>query len=153
MGRGFQINYKVPEIQQALNNISAYDGKTRLKIEEAISQSTKAIAAGAKQRVPVRTGNLKKTIKSSFDRGTATGYVKAGKYLGSQSGGYPYAHLVEFGTKPHTIVAKNAKALSIRGGFIEQVNHPGAQEHPFMRPAFEQEKPNLIRNVTQAVKP
>lgn len=47
----------------------------------------------------------------------------------------PYAHLVEFGTKPHIIKAKNGKYLVFNGTFRRQVQHPGAKAQPFFKPA------------------
>lgn len=53
----------------------------------------------------------------------------------------PYAHLVEFGTKPHLIKAKNGKYLVFNGTFAKEVQHPGAKAEPFFQPA--------VRNKTQ----
>jgi hypothetical protein len=49
------------------------------------------------------------------------------------------AHLVEFGTKAHTITAKGKKAISFGGLLFQSVHHPGAKPHPFMRPALDQQ--------------
>jgi HK97 gp10 family phage protein len=119
---GFQVNFKVPELKDALSKLSAYDSKTAAKIEDAVSTSTKAIARGARKRVPIRTGDLKKSVTSRFDKNRVVGTVAARE---------PYAHLVEFGHK----------------------GPAPAGEHPYMRPAFEDERPNLVRNIAQAVKP
>lgn len=48
-----------------------------------------------------------------------------------------YAHFVEFGTSPHSIVPQTRRALSIGGLFVESVEHPGARPQPFMRPALD----------------
>jgi HK97 gp10 family phage protein len=119
---GFYVSFKVPELNEALSKLSAYDGKTAQKIEKAVSDSTKAISKGASRRVPIRTGDLKKNVTSRFDKNRVVGTVAARE---------PYAHLVEFGHK----------------------GPAPAGEHPFLRPAFEEERPNLVRNITQAVKP
>lgn len=129
----FYVDTKVPELKEALDKIGAYDGKARLRIEQAVLASTRAIREGAARRVPVLTGELKSTIRAGFNRKDVVGTIKAGKYRGGYSGVY-HAHLVEFGTKPHG-------------------NHPGTSERPFMRPAFEEERPNLIRGLSEAVKP
>lgn len=47
------------------------------------------------------------------------------------------ANWVEFGTTPHTITAKNMKALSIGGHLFQSIDHPGARAKPFMRPALD----------------
>jgi hypothetical protein len=85
--------------------------------------------------VPVRPGRgaLKKSIRSRFDKKTVTGYVVAKQY---------YAHMIEFGTDKHTIPNKAGKTG----------NHPGTKACPFMKPAFEAEKGNLIRDIEQAVR-
>jgi len=143
-GRGFGVTFSVPEIKDAVAKIGTYDTKTAAKVEQAIANSTGAIAKGAKSRVPVKTGKLKKKISSQFDRGTLTGRVAAKT---------SYAHLVEFGAKAASVKPVQKKALLFKGGYSAKANVPARTEHPYMRPSFEQEKPNLIRNVKEAVKP
>jgi len=144
MAGGFRVNFSVPELSDAISSLSAFDGKSAAKVEDAISSSTKAIAKGAKNRVPVRTGALKKKISSRFDKGSLTGYVSAKT---------PYAHLVEFGAKAASIKPVTKKALLFKGGYSAKANIPARAARPYMRPSFEEEKPNLIRNVKEAVKP
>lgn len=152
-GRGFRVYFDVPELEKTLSQIKAYDGKTALRVEEAIDISTKNIANGARRRVPVRSRQLKKSIGSRFDKKTVTGYVTARK---------PHAHLVEFGAKSATVKPERKKALKIpwSGGlgvggtyFAAKADIPARREHPFMRPAFEDEKPKLIKRVREAVRP
>ncbi len=95
------------DLTKAMSNISAGDGETRLAIENALQDSTKNIARGAKQKVAQRSGKLKKSIKTGFDRRKPEGLVKAKT---------PYAHIVQFGAKAHIVRAKNKKALSISAG-------------------------------------
>ena len=46
-----------------------------------------------------------------------------------------YAHLVEFGTRPHRIVRKG---ISKSGRpWVQVIDHPGTDPRPFMRPAFD----------------
>jgi HK97 gp10 family phage protein len=63
-----------------------------------------------------------------------------------------YAHLVEFGTAPHTIIAKRAKALAVGSGFRRRVNHPGTSPRPFMRPAFDSQVGNAKRKMVSEFK-
>lgn len=127
MAKGFYVNFKVTELNDVLKDMGKYDAKTAMKIEAAVSTSTKAIGKGARQRVAVDSGDLRKSIRTSFNTQKVTGTISAKQY---------YAHFVEFG----------AKAVPSR-------NIPKRSERPYMRPAFEQEKPNLIKAVTEAVKP
>ena len=145
MGRGFYVNMHVPDLQKALSDLSAYDGKSRLRIENAVSTSTKAIGQGMRRRVPVRSGKLKKRITTSFNSRKVEGIAKARS---------PYAHLVEFGHKGAVVVPKDKRALNLGGGhFAEKVKLPDVSEHPFARPSFEDEQPNLMRNIKGAVRP
>jgi hypothetical protein len=121
-GKGFYIDFKVPELQRAINNLSRYDGKTAMKIEEQIRVSTLAIKRGALRRIHDVTGYLRKHTVSSFSRNKLEGAVREKA---------PHAHLVEFGHKGPS----------------------PAPEHPTLRPAFEDERPNLVRGLEQAVKP
>lgn len=129
MSRGFHVNFSCPELQGVLQNIERYNTRQAVKVEQAVSTSTKNIAKGARQRVPIRTGDLKKSVRSNFDIRKIQGTVRAKEF---------YAHMIEFGTKPHN---------------IGNGHHPGTTARPFLRPAYEDEKPNLIKNVKDAVKP
>ena len=156
MARGFRVSFSVPELGEAIQKIGAYNTKAAQRIEDAVESSTRAIAAGERQRVPVRTGRLKKKITSRFTRKTASGVAIART---------PYAHLVEFGAKAATAKPKKAKALKIvdkgilegTGGsfgasFAGSAKIPRRRARPFARPAFEAEKPNLLRKIAEAVK-
>lgn len=147
MSRGFVISAKVPELSKTLSQISAYDGKTLLKIENAVESSGKAIAAGERRRIPVSSGKTKKRIRTRFSRKTITSIIATKSSI---------AHLLEFGTKAHIILPKKKKVMAIDTmgyrSFRKRVAHPGSRARPFARPAFEDEKPNLIRKLRNAVK-
>lgn len=129
-----------------MSSISAWDGKTRLAIENALQDSTKNIARGAKQKVAQRSGKLKKSIKTGFDRRKPEGLVKAKT---------PYAHIVEFGAKAHIVRAKNKKALSISAGgdllLRKSAKIPARKGRPFIKPAFDAEEPKLISNMKKVL--
>ena len=95
----------------------------------------------AKVLVPRKTGNLGRSIvPGQLTNTRATVEAKAG-----------YAAFVEFGTKPHVIRPRKAKALAWASGsgrrlsgrprkgakltFAKVVHHPGTKPHPFMLPA------------------
>lgn len=97
----------------------------------------------AKLLVPRRTGNLGRTIRV----GRVTS--KDAEVLAGGQNKVGYAAMVEYGTKPHKIVATRARALAWggprtlggrlrKGGkagfFAKSVNHPGTKAHPYLRP-------------------
>ena len=131
------------DLTKAMSSISAWDGKTRLAIENALQDSTKNIARGAKQKVAQRSGKLKKSIKTGFDRRKPEGLVKA------------KTHIVEFGAKAHIVRAKNKKALSISAGgdllLRKSAKIPARKGRPFIKPAFDAEEPKLISNMKKVL--
>lgn len=147
-GRGFYVNFKVPEIEQVLRNMSKYDAKTALKVEGVVHDSTKAIKNGAVRRIHNESGYLKKHTNYSFNKKTITGAIRAKA---------PHAHLVEFGAKAVVEKPKKKKALTVdqfgNRNYAKKVNIPIRKEHPFMRPSYEDEKPNMIRGLKEAVQP
>jgi hypothetical protein len=132
-GRGFYVNFKVPELDAAVKNIGKYDAKTALKIENQIQESTRNIRRGVLSRIHDVSGYLRKHATSNFNRLKLEGVVREKA---------PHAHLVEFG---HTQVISRGENKGATVGHVP--------EHPTMRPAFEEERPNLIRGLSEAVKP
>lgn len=136
------------ELQNALKSISAYDARSRLRIEAAVERSVKEMARLAKSRVPVQSGGLKKSVFSSFHKIGCVGY------FGAKA---PHAHLIEFGVKALTILPKKKEALRTVDSsvirFAEKVDIPVRGNRPFIRPSYEQERPELIRELKKAVQP
>ena len=136
-----------------------------VKVERNIMRG--ALRAGAnvykrlvQARVPVVHGVLRKSVRVSTrsKRGTVTASVKIGGSMAY------YAHMVEFGTKPHLIKVQesersinyrltrkrgrltyasmrtvNRNVLQIGNRFVgPTVKHPGAQPQQFARPSFDE---------------
>lgn len=116
----------------------------------------------ARERVPTDQGDLLRSIRitSRVQRGQVQIGVKAGNSVAY------YAHMVEYGTRPHyvevsdvdrgpgrgrgrrgtagrqetlaSIRTVNRRVLQIGANFIgPSVHHPGARAKPFMRPAVD----------------
>ena len=157
-------------LQRALNELPS-------KIERNIVRS--ALRAGgrefvkaAKAAVPVDSQDLKKSIRvsTSTRNGKPAAEVKAGNKKAF------YAHMVEFGTARHLISAtggvevkgkKGPKKLGIaatnkriqRGVLAigdkilgATVIHPGANAHPFMRPALDTAGPAAVQAFADQVR-
>lgn len=83
-------------------------------------------------RIPVASGDLRNSARiTTRARGaTVSASVKVGNSVAW------YAHLVEFGTRPHVIKPKTqGGALQFGGVTTRAVQHPGTAPRPFMRPA------------------
>lgn len=123
------------------------------KIEKNIMRG--ALRAGAveirdeiKQRAPVASGDLKKSIRVTSR--TQKGRVSASAKVGDAKAWY--AHLVEFGTRPHIIKAKPGRAMRFAGTTTAQVSHPGIAGRPFIRPAADEATPRALQEVTKYIR-
>lgn len=89
-------------------------------------RSTDYLADAYRREIPKRTGHTAGTIQSVIEPrpGGATGYVGTDDEI---------AKFLEYGTKPHRIQPRNAKALKFEVGnktvFAKYVNHPGTRAH------------------------
>lgn len=103
---------------------------SEITTQDVLLHSANYLKAEMESLVPVRTGRLKQSIQIRVQGMAIT--------IGPDT---PYAGYVEFGTKPHEIRAKNAKALSFFVGgrrvTVKSVHHPGTKAKPFVRPAFD----------------
>lgn len=143
------VRVEVIGLKEALRDVSIYDNKVWQGVGNSIKTGGRNVARLARTKAPVRTGKLKKSIKSSYksNKTTVESVVKSSAR---------YAHLVEFGAKGVTIKPKNKKALAIKGGaepfYSAKVKIPARKAKPFMRPSYEQEKPHIEKAIAQALK-
>lgn len=100
----------------------------------------KVILEAAKANVPVKSGALRDSlrIKTRIRKGEVTATLVAGNKVAF------YAHMVEFGTARHLIKPKKAKSLFFAGLARKVIDHPGAEQKPFMRPAIDSAAPQAI---------
>lgn len=120
------------ELDRALKNLP--DKIARNLLRAALRAGGKVILERARAGVPVESGALRDSLRvsTSLRGGVARASVKAGSKKAY------YAHMVEFGTQRHWIKPRNRKSLFLAGLAREVVDHPGARDKPFMRPAIEQ---------------
>lgn len=143
-----QFNVKVSnaELTKAINQISAYDGKTRLGVEKAMRAGTRRIQRDAAARIPKRTGRLKQSLKSSFS---------TTKLEGSVYSKVKYAHLVEFGAKATMIRAQRSKDMKFTTNqgavYAEEVHIPRRSPKPFLQPAYDKNASSVVSDIKKAV--
>ena len=129
------------ELVAALKQV---DEKVRNRvIRGAVRKAAKPMRARAAQRAPDATGRLRlaMAIRTKLYRRTGVAGAVVGaraeatnkeakalrSWIGRRVNPANYAHLVEFGTRPH--------AIWRRGGG-PKIKHPGAPGRPFMLPAY-----------------
>ena len=86
-----------------------------------------------RRRAPVRTGELRRSIKKRIDVPNLSAEIGPG---------VKYAIFVEMGTRPHVIRPVRARALRFEVGgevvFAAYVHHPGTKPQPFVRGTAEE---------------
>lgn len=135
------------DLEAALKAIGTEISKKALR--SGVRKGGQLIAKDAKTRIHKVSGETAESIRVSVrvdeSAGTVTAKIKPGKDRAH------IARFLELGTKPHTIKPKNGKALKLNGGtIVDQVEHPGSQPHPFMRPAADTQFPAAVAEVTAA---
>lgn len=118
------------------------------KLQRNVSRA--ALRAGAvvlrdeiRRNAPVASGDLRRSVRvTSRARGTN---VSASAKVGNRVAWY--AHLAEFGTRPHVIKAPPGRGLNVNGQPRKEVDHPGIVGKPFIRPALDMKFPEVVRVV------
>ena len=162
--------------QKLIDLLRDFETKVRQRIAaKALAAAAKPVVNEAKSRAPKRYGALRGSIASVIRKypsgvvvaviGPRRGWAGKQKRFAGKTGqkGQPiepanYAHLVEYGVRPHAI-GKGAKldrvsrvrmhdgtekVIVTKPGTHQQgKRHPGARKQPFMRPAFDAHKGNI----------
>ena len=115
-----------------------------------------------RQTVKNSAFNIQKNAKSNLtkNKSVATGHLRRGvstdiRGLGAtiHTSNIKYAPGVEYGTKAHIIRPKNKRFLYWKGAKhpVKQVNHPGSKAKPYLIPAFEKEKDQLLEKLKEVI--
>lgn len=103
-------------------------------IQDTLMDAASFIAATMQSLCPVDTGNLRGSIGIRQQGDTVI--------IGPDMSQAPYAGYVEFGTEPHDIRPKTAKALRFKVGgrvvYARVVHHPGTKPAYYVAGAFQQ---------------
>ena len=107
--------------------------------------------------VDIQPGGLRASFKAAMGKQYKT-FLQAFTFTLARLA--PHAHLVEFGTKPHTITGKKMKIhphafqwLARLGDQIRtKVHHPGSRPNPFFRNAIRSKRSTVRRHIEVAMK-
>lgn len=121
-----KLNIEIKGIDEAIERINMFDITTHSNVRKEVRKSALRLGRNMRNRTPVDSGNLKKSIKSKFNKDGL------GAEVGPTYGKGSHAHLVEFGHQ------------KVGGGVV-----PGK---PFITPAREEEKPKIIAGIKAAIK-
>ena len=142
------IKVDTSEIDKFVIDLKDTSENIRSDVQKVLKKSGFNIEARAKRNITnngsVKTGHLRRGITTDVGNMEVTVHTSNIKY----------ARGVEEGTRPHTVRAKNKKALYWKGAKhpVKSVRHPGSRAKPFLIPAFEKEKEVLIRDLEKVIK-
>lgn len=134
--------WDLSEVEKLGRDLGEAVKKTGELSKAVVAKAGFDVVASAQDAAPVDTGNLKNSISVDFD----------GDGLGFEAGATAsYAADVEYGTPPHVITPRTAKALYWLGAEhpVKRVNHPGTAPQPYLGPAFTRHSELLGRAVEQ----
>ena len=141
------IRIDTNELDKFAVEITKLDDKIKDNVQKVLNNTGFKIEAQAKTNLnrnkSVVTGHLMRGITTKIGNMEVTVHTSNIKY----------ARLVEEGTRPHTIRAKNKKALYWKGAKhpVKSVRHPGSKAKPYLIPAFEKEKEVLIKDLKKVI--
>lgn len=127
----------------------------RKEVNAALRKVAKPIIRNARKNLVahgnVRTGALKKSIKSLVISRKYPGLTIGPTYKGKEDQSAPYAHLIEFGTKKRKL--KRPVLVNFNGTWA-LVKHTGrVRPSPYMQPAIEQSTEEIGRLAAQHISP
>ena len=141
------IKFDASEIDKFVIDLKGTSEDIRSDVQKVLKKSGFNIEARAKRNITsngsVKTGHLRRGITTNVGNMEVTVHTSNVKY----------ARLVEEGTRPHVIRAKGKRALYWKGARhpVRKVNHPGSRAKPYLIPAFEKEKNNLINDLKKVI--
>jgi HK97 gp10 family phage protein len=134
------------------------------EVRAALLDGANLISDAAKARAPVAPyatnyrgraiapGGLKRSLSAAAGR-QFKNFLQA--YAYTLKNAAPHAHLVEFGTKAHTVTPKDKKFLmfgNLFERFAKKAQHPGSRPIPFFRDAIRAQRNAVKRLLESRVK-
>ena len=141
------IKIDTNEIDKFVVDLGQMSDEVREDVQKVLKNTGLKIEANAKANLTnnrsVKTGHLRRGITTDIGKLTVTVHTSNIKY----------APMVEYGTRSHIIKPKNKKALYWKGARypVKSVRHPGGRAKPYLIPAFEKEKNNLINDLKKVI--
>lgn len=140
----FAVKFELRGVREALQKLSGLrESMQRRILRKGVRAACQIGARIGKSHVPRETGLLRKSLGYKIAK-AKSGAPRALGIIGPRNGWkrdgrnpVKYAHLIELGTKPHSIAPKNKKRLSFtasngRRVLAKTVQHPGVRPTRFL---------------------
>lgn len=143
-----KVSVKVKGMEELVRNLSVLQVSAKVRVAEAVRETSKELRKEARTRVPRKSGAFAKRIRTKFSKDQLTARTAAFARSGRP---HPLSHIIEFGTKPHSLAPKAKRALTIGDGFAASAQHPGTAAKPWLFPSFEAVKPKYVSLLEKAL--
>lgn len=141
------ISMEIEGLDEAIKKLKLYDNKSSLAIARSIRKGGVNIQNNAKSKARVKTGTLRDNIKAKMSTTKLQSAVRV-DYRKA-----PHAHLIEYGVAESYVKPSRKKALKINGRFAKgAVKIPKRRARPFLRPAFDIEKPRVETEIKKVLR-
>lgn len=134
------------DIERALKNLP--DAVQNRVTKSMLRAGARVVVLAARQNLPGNYGTLKRSIATKIVRQRRSGNLTA--LVGAKKEGW-YAHIVEFGTlgsRAEPLSPKTRRQRKYKKGLPE-----GLKPHPFLRPALDENKAEIMRAIQQKFYP
>lgn len=140
------IRVKLEGLDKAIRDLEAWEQDKIRKVANQFDRSALAIEKNAKLNAPVDSGRLRSDIQKQVEKTEHNRVVSAEVFNTVK-----YAPFVEFGTGALVQVPAEQQeyALQFKGKTGRVVNR---RARPYLFPAFEQERPILVRKLEEILK-
>lgn len=138
-----RVRVDASQVRRLADDLGSAGRRVRDKTERIVEKTGHDVVRTGQVNAPVDTGNLRASIGVDIDADR----------LGFEAGPYArYGAAVEFGTVPHEIRPRTARALWWPGAQhpVARVQHPGTAPQPYMIPAFNRHVPRAMSAMAHA---
>lgn len=133
------VTFEVQGLKEVQGRLNRMGEQARISLNEGLREIGRTFvpATGTgplASETPIRTGKLRRSTVFQIMGGPANQWLEIRQAARSPKGAF-YGFFVREGTRPHDIVARNAKALRFEMGgeiiFRFRVHHPGTKPNPY----------------------
>lgn len=144
-----KITTRVDGIREVSTALRVLQPETQKRLRVEVATTAKEVVAGAKQRVHVRSSELKDTIRDDKSKDGLVAFVKAGY------GSLKRRSRAKVGGKGGNKRRRSKQLGPVEPGIYAMVEEFGSQTrpaHPYLFPALEAARPGHIARAERALK-
>jgi hypothetical protein len=128
-----RVDMSSNDIDRQIQLLKFYPEVVEKHFKSALKRAVKLAEDEIRPNIPVRTGTARDTFKS---RVTGKGIDLQGQIGWWGKSKAWYINIVEYGAKPHKIVAKDGGFLGFGSTVVRSVNHPGFSKRGFLAAGY-----------------